>query len=73
MASEFHQNGVVVTHDDLTVRQSLAGRSLDEASLERSRVLVGLRGYVTNIPATIMAAAEVLSSYHDLWQVEQSF
>src|SRR5699024_2105091 len=46
---------------------------LDEASLERARDLVGLKGYVTNIPASVMPPAEVLSSYHDLWQVEQSF
>ncbi|MDQ0677786.1 hypothetical protein QFZ30_001168 [Arthrobacter pascens] len=28
---------------------------------------------MTNIPATIMAATEVIGSYHDLWHVEQSF
>ncbi|MGC5585117.1 IS1634 family transposase [Ornithinimicrobium sp. W1665] len=46
---------------------------LDEASLARARRLVGLKGYVTNIPATVMPAGEVISSYHDLWQVEASF
>jgi len=55
------------------VKTTAAGRTLDEASLERARRLVGLKGYVTNIPATIMPPAEVLSSYHDLWQVEKSF
>ncbi|GAA1485413.1 hypothetical protein GCM10009625_22170 [Brachybacterium fresconis] len=55
------------------VKTTAAGRSLDEASLERARGLVGLKGYVTNIPADVMPPAEVLSSYHDLWQVEQSF
>ncbi|WP_047692216.1 IS1634 family transposase [Kocuria sp. ZOR0020] len=55
------------------VKTTAAGRALDEASLERARGLVGLKGYVTNISATIMPPAEVLSSYHDLWQVEQSF
>ena len=47
--------------------------SLDQASLARAYRLVGLKGYVTNIPATTMPAGEVISSYHDLWQVEQSF
>ncbi|MDP9904614.1 transposase [Arthrobacter bambusae] len=28
---------------------------------------------MTNIPATVMAAGEVIGSYHDLWHVEQSF
>ncbi|CAI9410259.1 IS1634 family transposase [Nocardioides sp. T2.26MG-1] len=46
---------------------------LDEASLARARGLVGLKGYVTNIPATLMPAVEVIGSYHDLWHVEQSF
>ena len=47
--------------------------TLDEASLARARSLVGLKGYVTNIPARLMDAAEVVSSYHELWHVEQSF
>jgi hypothetical protein len=46
---------------------------LDEVSLARARRLVGLKGYVTNIEASIMPAAEVIASYHDLWHVEASF
>jgi hypothetical protein len=46
---------------------------LDEAGLARARRLGGLKGYVSNIPADLMSAHEVLSSYHDLWHVEQSF
>ena len=48
-------------------------RALDEASLDRARRLVGLKGYVTNIPTTLMPAAEVIASYHELWHVEASF
>ncbi|WP_137725596.1 IS1634 family transposase [Prescottella subtropica] len=48
-------------------------RSLDAAGIERARSLVGLKGYVTNIPATIMGPGEVIGKYHDLWHVEQSF
>jgi hypothetical protein len=48
-------------------------RALDEASLARARRLAGLKGYVTNIPATVTPASEVIASYHDLWHVEQSF
>lgn len=55
------------------VKTSGGARSLDEASLARARQLAGLKGYVTNIPANIMAAGEVIGSYHDLWHVEQSF
>ena len=35
--------------------------------------MVGLKGYVTNIPAHLMPASEVIGSYHELWNVEQSF
>ena len=48
-------------------------RSLDETSLARARRVVGLKGYVTNIPATLMPAGEVIASYHELWHVEASF
>ena len=48
-------------------------RSLDETSLARARRVVGLKGYVTNIPATVMPAGEVIGSYHELWHVEASF
>jgi Transposase DDE domain len=49
------------------------GHSLDQAALDRARRLVGLKGYVTNIPVSVMAPGEVIGSYHDLWHVEQSF
>ena len=35
--------------------------------------MAGLKGYVTNIPATVMDTGEVIGAYHDLWHVEQSF
>lgn len=55
------------------VRATPAGQSLDEASLQRARQLVGLKGYVCNISAHLIGAPEVISSYHDLWNVEASF
>ena len=55
------------------VKTHNGSQSLDEASLARARRLVGLKGYVTNIPATVMPAGEVIASYHDLWHVEASF
>ena len=48
-------------------------RHLDEASLARAQSLVGLKGYVTNVPVTVMPATEVIAKYHDLWKVEKSF
>jgi hypothetical protein len=55
------------------VKTSNGSRSLDQASLARARRLVGLKGYVANIPAHVMPASEVIGSYHELWHVEQSF
>jgi Transposase DDE domain len=55
------------------VRTRNGTTELDQASLDRARRLVGLKGYVTNIPAKVMPAGEVIASYHDLWKVEQSF
>lgn len=55
------------------VKTSGGARSLDEASVARARQLAGLKGYVTNIPGNVMAAGEVIGSYHELWHVEQSF
>ncbi len=55
------------------VKTSNGAKSLDEAALARARRLVGLKGYVTNIPAGVMDPGEVIASYHDLWTVEQSF
>lgn len=55
------------------VKTSGTTLTFDEATYQRAEALVGLKGYVTNITATVMPAAEVISSYHDLWHVEQSF
>lgn len=66
-------NGENTARKPRFVKASTSGFTLDEAALTRARRLVGLKGYVTNIPATLMPATEVISSYHDLWNVEQSF
>jgi len=60
-------------HRTRFVKASKDGFTLDETALTRARRLSGLKGYVTNVPAAVMPAAEVIASYHDLWHVEQSF
>ncbi len=65
--------GEKATRTPRFVKTSGGKPTLDEASLTRARRLVGLKGYVTNIGADLMSAGEVISSYHDLWHVEQSF
>ncbi len=65
--------GEKAAHSTRFVKTKNGARTLDKASLARARRLAGLKGYVSNIPATLMPAHEVISSYHGLWQVEQSF
>src|SRR5699024_12659568 len=48
-------------------------RTFNQDSYDKASDLAGWKGYVTNIPAQVMSAAEAVSSYHDLWKVEQSF
>jgi len=55
------------------VRNTGGTPALDEKALARARKLAGLKGYVTNLPVSVMPPAEVISCYHDLWHVEQSF
>lgn len=55
------------------VKQSKTGYRFDEKAFQRTQRLQGLKGYVTNIPAPLMPASEIISSYHELWHVEQSF
>ena len=55
------------------VKNADGKHALDEAALARARKLAGLKGYVTNLPVSVMSAGEVMSRYHDLWHVEQSF
>lgn len=55
------------------IKTTRSGCSFDSKAFERAQRLEGLKGYVTNIPATLMPAGEVIASYHELWHVEQSF
>ena len=66
-------DGVKAARIPRFVKTSGNSRSLDHTALARARRVAGLKGYVTNIPASVMDAHEVMSSYHDLWHVEQSF
>lgn len=65
--------GQKATRTPRFVKTANGAAQLDEASLARALRPVGLKGYVTNIEAAIMTAAEVIASYHALWHVEHSF
>jgi hypothetical protein len=66
-------NGERAAKSTRFVKTTASGRALDEASLARAQSLVGLKGYVTNLDVEVVAAAEVIAKYHDLWHVERSF
>src|SRR5450759_2858832 len=55
------------------VKVTGATKELDQALIDRARQLAGLKGYVTNLPATTMDGQAVIDAYHDLYQVERSF
>jgi len=46
---------------------------INEDKLEREALWDGLHGVMTNIKEDEMKADEILSQYHGLWQVEESF
>ena len=88
-AKRFARDSKTLTAQESRARAVVAGRRrprgtrfvtthrgdqvVDEAALARARRMAGLKGYVSNIPAGVMGADEVIASYHELWHVEQSF
>lgn len=47
--------------------------AINTALIEKTKKLLGIKGYYTNLPITVLSNAEVIARYHDLWHVEQSF
>ena len=46
---------------------------LNEPLIEKTKLLLGMKGYYTNIPEDVMGNKEIIARYHDLWHVEHSF
>lgn len=46
---------------------------LNEELKEKAEKLVGIKGYCTNIPESILSNDRVIEYYHGLWHVEQAF
>lgn len=46
---------------------------LNEALIKKTKLLLGIKGYCTNIPEDQLSNQEVINRYHDLWHVEQAF
>jgi transposase len=47
--------------------------SFDDALQTKIEKLLGVKGYVTNIPEEVLSNIEIISYYRDLWHVEQAF
>ena len=41
--------------------------------VEKTKQLLGIKGYVTNIPPEVMNNQEIITHYRSLWHVEQTF
>lgn len=46
---------------------------LNTALIEKTKLLLGMKGYYTNIPERQLSNKEIIERYHDLWHVEQAF
>jgi len=46
---------------------------LNEPLIEKHKLLLGIKGYCTDIPESDLSNEKVIARYHNLWRVEQSF
>ena len=47
--------------------------TLNASLITKTEKLLGIKGYVTNIPPKVMSDEEVIAHYRNLWRVEQAF
>lgn len=47
--------------------------TLNEQLIEKSKLLLGIKGYCTNIPENVMPNTQVIERYGDLWRIEKAF
>lgn len=78
-------NKLVQKAEDLVSKQSSGAKAkfikrvskekivLNTALIEKRRLLLGIKGYCTNLPESKLPAQQVIERYHHLWRVEQSF
>lgn len=45
----------------------------DQALKQKTEMLLGIKGYCTNIPEGVLSNEKIVSYYHELWHVEQAF
>jgi hypothetical protein len=55
------------------VRQENQQVELNEPLIAKTRKLIGIKGYYTNLPETTMDNKTVVTRYHELYKIEQAF
>ena len=78
-------NKQVQKADDLVAKQSSGAKAkfikrvskekieLNTSLIEKRRLLLGIKGYCTDLSESHLTAKQVIERYHHLWRVEQSF
>jgi transposase len=54
-------------------RLSKAELELNHALIKKHKLLLGIKGYCTDISESELSNQEVIARYHNLWRIEQSF
>ena len=78
-------NKLVQKAEELVAKQSLKVKAqfvrkvtkekieLNKTLIEKRRLLLGIKGYCTNLPEQQLSNQMVIDRYHQLWHIEQSF
>jgi len=46
---------------------------LNKGLIEKHKLLLGIKGYCTDIPKSELSNQDIIARYHNLWRIEQSF
>lgn len=55
------------------IKKENATYLFDEALKQKTELLLGIKGYCTNIPKNILSDEQIVLHYHSLWHIEQAF
>jgi transposase len=78
-------NKLVQKAEELVAKQSSGTRvkfikrvskekiELNTALIEKRKLLLGIKGYCTDLPESQLSSQQAIERYHHLWRVEQSF
>lgn len=63
-------NGTITNKTTKFLCVTMKEKKLNQTLIDKAKMLAGIKGYVTNLA---VPDEEVITSYHQLWHVEQSF